>query len=59
LAEDRLAQGAASQLELVDAQARLATAWLTEIDALAGWNAAVIEWLRARGQLDALLASGG
>ncbi len=59
LAEDRLAQGAASQLELVDAQARLATAWLTEIDALAGWNAAVVEWLRARGQLDALLASGG
>ncbi len=54
LAEDRFRSGASSNLEVVEAQARLATALQAEIDALAAWNLAVVEWYRARGAMEAL-----
>ncbi len=54
LAEDRFASGAANNVEVVDAQARLASAVQGEIDGLAAWNLAVVEWYRARGRMEEL-----
>ncbi len=54
LAEDRFASGAATNVEVVDAQSRLAAALLAEVDALAAWNRAVIAWYQSRGRLSEL-----
>lgn len=51
LAEDRFATGAASNIEVVEAQARLAGAVTSEVAALATYNRALIEAWRARGTL--------
>jgi cobalt-zinc-cadmium efflux system outer membrane protein len=57
LAEDRFATGASSNVEVVEAQARLSTATTGEVDALAAYNLALIEAWRARGRLAELIAN--
>jgi multidrug efflux pump len=51
LAEDRFSTGAASNIEVVEAQARLVQAVVAEVDALAAYNLALLDAWRARGRL--------
>ncbi|MEQ1502766.1 MAG: efflux RND transporter permease subunit, partial [Myxococcota bacterium] len=51
LAEDRFATGAASNVEVVEAQARLTQAVVAEVDALAAYNLALLDAWRSRGRL--------
>ncbi len=54
LAEDRFATGASDNAAVVDAQARLAEAERTLVDAVASFNLAVVAWYRAEGTLESL-----
>jgi multidrug efflux pump len=51
LAEDRFSTGASSNIEVVEAQARLVQAVVAEVDALAAYNLALLDAWRARGRL--------